>query len=107
MHPYNYYLVILLLQVIAIYFEFGTVFFIISLIAFFYLSLSTPTVTELKTPQPMYKAVKKNRKITNKDKQKESPPVLSAYSVFNKNQERIGGQITAEQFEAEILRKSY
>jgi len=65
--------------------EFGAVYFVVSLLTFIVVNTRTspPGGGRRRGDQP------------------------SAYSVFNPNCERIDGTITSEQFEAEILRKSY
>eukprot|EP00833_Pecoramyces_ruminatium_P007651 jgi/Orpsp1_1/1181683/evm.model.c7180000078173.2 len=68
----------LVLQLIFSYLEFGVIFLIISIAVFIFMNTST----EAKDPE---------RK--------------SAYSVFNKNCERLEGQITTETFEKQIYRR--
>jgi Uncharacterized conserved domain (SAYSvFN) len=67
-----------ILQYLFYYIELGSVFFIIAL---FYFML-------------------RNTKQRNKESK-------SAYSVFNANQDRIGGSLTSDQIEGEIMRKMY
>ncbi|KAG4093952.1 hypothetical protein H8356DRAFT_1696284 [Neocallimastix lanati (nom. inval.)] len=65
----------LVLQLIFAYLEFGTIFLIISIAILIYMNTST----------------------AEKDPEKKS-----AYSVFNKNCERLDGQITTATFEKQI-----
>ena len=67
----------IILQMIFSFFEFGTVFLVISILFF----------------------IIKNTGTSKKENE------ISAYSVFNKGTQRIQGSLTAEQFENEILRK--
>ncbi|ORX82948.1 hypothetical protein BCR32DRAFT_292337 [Anaeromyces robustus] len=68
----------LVLQIIFSFFEFGTLFLIISIGIFIYMNTST---------------------------EEKDPNKKSAYSVFNKNCERLDGQITTETFEKQIYRR--
>ena len=83
-HPYVCFIVKLIVWLVLwawfISCGFGAVFFIISLICFVWMNTGTKP---------------------------REPGVLSAYSVFNRNCERIDGTFTAEQFEKELRQGSF
>ena len=70
---------------IAFQIQFALVYFAVSLLLFIYLSTRKRNITS-----------SSGLKSTKKE------PEVSAYSVFNKNCERIPGTFTAEQFEASL-----
>ncbi len=95
----------IILQIIFVYLEFGLLFFIIAVFYWIFTNTSGPVNATVNGQQGQSVVARKSKKKLDahlKRKEEEAMQNMSAYSVFNKNGQRLAGQLTAEHFEKQI-----
>ncbi len=100
-------LTLAVLQIAFVYLELGLVFFVAVLLGFlfFYTTAKDSAQDTNNTRQDLVHRSRKKLESQRKKKQPLDPGLRSAYSVFNKDGQRLAGSLTAEHFEASLYGK--